>query len=116
MQKKEQKERQKKQNKQVQEDHYCKKKELEKKISKHEKEKELLNEEKKDNEEMAIAQSVITKGNKRLATVVSNKDINETATASALISSTQKQFSYIQKSITSVEEHHAKSFRETEEI
>ena len=116
MQKKEQKERQKKQNKQVQEDHYCKKKELEKKISKHEKEKELLNEEKKDNEEMAIAQSVITKGNKRLATVVSNKDINEIATASALISSTQKQFSYIQKSITNVEEHHAKSFRETEEI
>ena len=53
----------------------------------HKKEKELLNEEKKVNKEMAIARSVITEGNKKLATAVSKKDMNEIATATALIDS-----------------------------
>ena len=53
----------------------------------HKKEKELLNEEKKVNKEMAIARSMITEGNKKLATAVSKKDMNEIATATALIDS-----------------------------
>ena len=72
----------------------------------HEKVKELLNQEKKVNEEMAIARSMITEGNKRLATAVSKKVMNEIATASALIDSAQKRFDSIQKSITSVQENH----------
>ena len=73
----------------------------------HEKEKELLNEEKKVNEEMAIARSRITEGNKRLANAINKKDMNEIATASALIDSAQKLFDSIQKSITSVHESDA---------
>ena len=92
----------------MQEDQYCKKRELEEKMSKHhEKEKELLNEEKKVNEEMAIARSMITEGNKRLANAINKKDMNEIATASALIDSAQKLFDSIQKSITSVHESDA---------
>ena len=53
----------------------------------HKKEKELLNEEKKVNKEMAIARSMITEGNKKLATAVSKKDMNEIATATVLIDS-----------------------------
>ena len=53
----------------------------------HKKEKELLNEEKKVNKEMAIARSMITEGDKKLATAVSKKDMNEIATATALIDS-----------------------------
>ena len=56
----------------------------------HHKEKELLNEENKNNEEMTIVRSMITKGIKGLATRVSMKNMNESATASALIDSTQK--------------------------
>ena len=56
-------------------------------MSKHKKEKELLNEEKKVNKEMAIARSMITEGNKKLATAVSKKDMNEIATATVLIDS-----------------------------
>ena len=55
---------------------------------------------------MAIARSMITEGNKRLATAVSKKVMNEIATASALIDSAQKRFDSIQKSITSVQENH----------
>ena len=102
MQKKEEEGKQKKQSKQAQEDQYHKKRELEAMMSKHEKEKQLLNEEKKVNEELAIARSIITEPNKRLATAVSTKDINQVATASALIDSAQKRFYSIQKSITSV--------------
>ena len=39
---------------------------------------------------MVIAQSMIAEGNKRLAPAVSKKDMNEIATASALIESAQK--------------------------
>ena len=39
---------------------------------------------------MVIAQSMITEGNKRIAPAVSKKDMNEIATASALIESAQK--------------------------
>ena len=70
------------------------------------KKKELLNEEKKVNEEMAIAQSMITECNKTLAMAVSKKDMNEIATANALTESAQKRFDSIQKSITSVQERH----------
>ena len=56
----------------------------------HEKEKELSNEEKKVNEQMTIPSSMITESNKRLATAVSKRDMNEIATASALIDSAQK--------------------------
>ena len=38
---------------------------------------------------MAIARSMITEGNKRQAITVSKKDMNEIATASALIGSAQ---------------------------
>ena len=72
----------------------------------HEKEKELLYEEKKVNEEKAIAWSVITEGNKKLVTTVGKKKMNEISTASALIDSAQKRFDSIQKSITSVQERH----------
>ena len=48
---------------------------------------------------MAIAQSMITEGNKRLAPAVSKKDMNEIAT--------QKLFGSNQKSIASVLERHA---------
>ena len=107
MQKKEEEESQKKQSKQAQEDQYRKQKELEEKVSKHhEKEKELLYEEKKVNEEMAIAWSMITEGNKRLATAGGKKDMNEIATANDLIDSAKKRFDSIQKSITSVQERH----------
>ena len=64
----------------------------------HEKEKESLNEENIVNEEMAIARSMITEGNTRLATAVSKKDMNEIATASALIDSALKRFDSMQKS------------------
>ena len=70
------------------------------------KKKELLNEEKKVNEEMAIAQSMITECNKRLAIAVIKKDMNEIATANALTERAQKRFDSIQKSITSVQERH----------
>ena len=53
----------------------------------HKKEKELLNEEKKVNKERAMARSMITEGNKKLATAVSKKDMNEIATATVLIDS-----------------------------
>ena len=56
---------------------------------------------------MAIAQSMITEGNERLAPAVSKKDMNEIATASTLIESAQKRFGSIQKSIASVQERHA---------
>ena len=56
---------------------------------------------------MVIAQSMITEGNKRLAPAVIKKDMNEIATASALIESAQKWFGSIQKSIASVQERHA---------
>ena len=56
---------------------------------------------------MAIAWSMITEGNKTLATTVGNKDINEISAASALIDSAQKRFDSIQKSITSVQERRA---------
>ena len=72
----------------------------------HEKEKELLYEEKKVNEEMAIAWSMITEGNKRLATAVGKKGMNEIVTANDLIDSAKKRFDSIQKSITSVQERH----------
>ena len=69
-------------------------------MSKHlEKEKCSLNEEKKANEDIAISRSMITEGNKRRDTSVSKKEMNETATANALIDS-------IQRSITSVQEGH----------
>ena len=55
-----------------------------------EKEQELSNEEKKVNEQMTIPSSMITESNKRLATAVSKRDMNEIATASALIDSAQK--------------------------
>ena len=42
----------------------------------HEKEKELLYEEKKVNEEKTIAGSVITEGNKKLVTAVGKKKMN----------------------------------------
>ena len=107
MQKKEEEESQKKLSKQAQEDQYRKKKELEEKMSKHhEKEKELLYKEKKVNEEMAIAWSMITAGNKRLATAVGKKDMNEIVTANDLIDSAKKRFDSIQKSITSIQERH----------
>ena len=108
MQKKEEEGKQTKQSKQAQEDQYHKKRELEGKMSKHdEKEKQLLNEEKKLNEELAIARSIMTEPNKRLATAVSTRDMNEVATASALIDSAQKRFYSSQKSITSVQEQYA---------
>ena len=92
----------------MQEDQYHKKRELEEKMSKHhEKEKELLNEEKKVNKAMAIAWSMITESNRRPATAASKKGMNEITTASALIDSAQKRFDSIQKSITSVQEPHA---------
>ena len=50
---------------------------------------------------------MIIEGNKRLATAVSKKDMNEIATASALIDSAQKRFDSIQKSITIIRERHA---------
>ena len=54
------------------------------------KKKELLYEEKKVNEEMAIAWSMITESNKRLAGAVGKKGMNEISTVSALIDSAQK--------------------------
>ena len=61
---------------------------------------------------MAIAQSMITECNKRLAMAVSKKDMNEIATANALTESAQKRFDSIQKSITSVQERHT-NFQES---
>ena len=54
-----------------------------------------------------LFRSMIIEGNKRLATAVSKKDMNEIATASALIDSAQKRFDSIQKSITIIRERHA---------
>ena len=54
-----------------------------------------------------LFRSMITEGNKRLATAASKKDMNEIATASALIDSAQKSFHPIQKSITIIQERHA---------
>ena len=54
-----------------------------------------------------LFRSMIIEGNKRLATAVSKKDMNEVATASALIDSAQKRFDSIQKSITIIRERHA---------
>ena len=71
------------------------------------KKKELLNKEKKVNKGMVIAWSMITESNRRLATAASKKDMNEIATASALIDSAQKRFDSIQKSITIVHKRHA---------
>ena len=50
---------------------------------------------------------LITEGNKSLANAVSKTDMNEIATAYALIYSAQKGFDSIQKSITRVQERHA---------
>ena len=50
---------------------------------------------------------MITEGNKRLATAVSKKDMNEITTVHALINSAQKWFDSIQKSITIAQERHA---------
>ena len=54
-----------------------------------------------------LFRSMIIEGNKRLATAVSKKDMNEIATASALIDIAQKRFDSIQKSITIIRERHA---------
>ena len=54
-----------------------------------------------------LFRSMIIEGNKRLATAVSKKDMNEIATASALIDSAQKRFDSIQISITIIRERHA---------
>ena len=56
---------------------------------------------------MAISWSMITEGNKRLATAVGKKGMNEISTVSALTDSAQKRFDSIQKSITSVQKRHA---------
>ena len=54
---------------------------------------------------------MITEGNKRLATAVSKKDMNEIATASALIDIAQKRLDSIQKSITVIQERYANLLR-----
>ena len=108
-QRKEEKERERKLIQQKKEDEARKKKEIEEKLSKHhEKEKELLNEEKKVSEEISIAHTMISEGNKRLAVARSNKDMNEIATASALIDSAQKRIDTVQKSVLNVQECHKK--------
>ena len=58
-----------------------------------------------------LFRSMITEGNKRLATAVSKKDMNEIATASALIDIAQKRLDSIQKSITIIQERYANLLR-----
>ena len=58
-----------------------------------------------------LFRSMIIEGNKRLATAVSKKDMNEIATASALIDIAQKRLDSIQKSITIIQERYANLLR-----
>ena len=62
---------------------------------------------KKSMKKWPLFRSMIIEGNKRLATAVSKKDMNEIATASALIDIAQKRFDSIQNSITIIRERHA---------